>query len=65
MKTALASLFHSIIKVAVLGVVAVLAVILLLMFSSSTTSLHIGHWNCQFWHKGWPPHLHCQSQPSR
>ena len=46
----------------ILAVVAVigLALVLLVTYSSSSTTVHLLHWQCRFWNHGWPPHLHCQ-----
>lgn len=60
MKTAFASLVKSAAKT--LAVIAVfgLVLVLLVTYSSSSTTVHVGPLQCRFWNHGWPPHVHCQ-----
>ena len=60
MKTAFGAFVGSVAKAAAVLAVVGLALVLFMTFSSSTTTLHILHWQCHFWNHGWPPHLHCQ-----
>lgn len=59
-KTAFASFMASMIKLVAVVALIGLALVLLVVYSSSSTTLHVGPWQCRFWNHGWPPHIHCQ-----
>jgi len=59
-KTAFGAFLGSVFKAAAVVAVIGLALVLFMTFSSSSTTLHILHWQCRFWNHGWPPHVHCQ-----